>query len=191
MGLIQYNTQFFKTDHDMVLELHTQKNTNKEISDKLNITLYMVEKILSYYELTPVKNIDKINHQIVIDLYNEHRKISEVANILEIEEYMVDKILIHNNITKRSVTLKLDSAEIIRDYLECRDVNVVAEKYNVSVTPIIKILKDNGIQRKKNPNVYKRVVKNGHRIKIEIDVNYVIELYKELGTIAAVRRIKR
>lgn len=188
MGLIQYNTQFFKTDHDMVLELHTQKNTNKEISDKLNITLYMVEKILSYYELTPVKNIDKINHQIVIDLYNEHRKISEVANILEIEEYMVDKILIHNNITKRSVTLKLDSAEIIRDYLECRDVNVVAEKYNVSVTPIIKILKDNGIQRKKNPNVYKRVVKNGHRIKIEIDVNYVIELYKELGTIAAVSR---
>jgi len=148
----------------------------------------MVEKILSYYDLTPVKNMDKIDHQVVVDLYNEHRKISVVSEILEIEDYMVDKILIHNNITKRSVTLKLDSTEIIRDYLECRDVNVVAEKYNVSVTPIIKILKDNGIQRKKNPNVYKRVIKNGHRVKIEIDVNYVIELYKEFGTIAAVSR---
>jgi hypothetical protein len=187
MGLIQYN-KFFKTDHDKVLELHAQKNTNKEISDKLNTTLYMVEKILSYYELTPVKNVDKIDHQIVIDLYNEHRKISEVAKILEIEEYMVDKILIRYDVTKRSVTLKLDSTEVIRDYLECRDVNVVAQKYNVSLSPIIKILKNNGIKRKKNLNVYKRVVKNGHRVKVEIDVNYVIQLYKELGTIAAVCR---
>jgi hypothetical protein len=148
----------------------------------------MVEKILSYYDLTPVKRMDKIDHQIVIDLYNEHNKISEVAKILEMEDYMVDKILIHNNITKRSVTLKLDSTEVIRDYLECRDVNVVAEKYNVSLSPIIRILKDNGIKRKKNPNVYKRVVKNGHRVRIEIDVDYVIQLYKELGTIAGVGR---
>ena len=187
MGLIQYNTEFYKTDHDAVLDLHAQKNTNREICEKLNITSYMVEKILNYYNLKPVKNIDKIDHQLVIDLYNKTNKISEVSNMLDIEDYMVDKILILNNVTKRSVKLKLDHNQVINDYLNSRDIKEVAKKYGVSITPIDKILKQNNIKRKKNPNsVFKKVGKK--RVKVDIDVNQVINLYKELGTILDVSK---
>jgi hypothetical protein len=169
MDTIDYTSKFFKIDHKEVLELHAQKNTNKEISDRTNMTLYMVEKILNYYNLTPNKNIDKINHQVVIDLYNQCQKISEVASILNVEDYMVDKILMNNNVTKRKVKLSLNSSDVIRDYLECRDVFIVAEKYGtLSISPIVKILKDNNIKRKKHPIVReKKVIKYTiNRVKI-------------------------
>lgn len=187
MGLVQYNTKFFQVDHTEVLELHAQKHTNKEISDKLNMTLYMVEKILEYYELTPVKNIDKIDHQMVIELYNQTNKMSEVAKIMGIEDYMVDKILIQNNITKRNVKLELNPEEVIKDYLESRDIKEVAKKYGVSLTPIVKILKNNNIKRKKNPSpntTYRKVGKK--RVKVVLDINEVISLYKEMDSIVGV-----
>lgn len=161
MDTTNYTSKFFKINHKEVLELHAQKNTNKEISDKVNMTLYMVEKILTYYNLKPNSNMDKVNHQVVIDLYNQTQKIAEVAKILNLEDYMVDKILVANNITKRKVKTDLNPSDVIRDYLECRDVFIVAEKYGLlSISPIVKILKDNNIKRRKHPKVREKKIKS-------------------------------
>lgn len=187
MGLIQYNTLYHNTDHDAVLKLHSEKYTNTEISRELNISGYIIEKILNHYDLTPNTKFDRLDHQLIIKLYGETKKISEVAKTLGIPEHMVDKTLIQYGVTKLSVTSHLIDSEVIKDYLECRDVKVVAKKYGVSLTPIIKILKNNGIKRKKNPNTtYKKVGKK--RVKITLDPNEVIRLYKELGTIMDVSR---
>lgn len=173
------NTKFKKINHEEILRLYKETNNIKYISEKLNISGYLIEKVLLLNGIEKKSyKIDRLNHDDVIRYYKESGNLEKTAKYFQVSEPTIKKVITLNGIeikTQFSIN-SINHDEVIKKYNEIGNTKRTAEHFGISVTSITKILHLQGIVIKKIKIKDDDIIKEYNNTKRIIDVSKKFKL---------------